>query len=298
MIIVSGGTGFVGSAIVEELLMRREQVAVLGRSESKIRERFGDRVVPKVADVRNASALAGAFNGADLVINAVQIPNSPIENKRRGWTFEDIDYKGTRNQVDAAKAAGVQRFVYVSAVGAAPDAPHHWFRFKWQAEQHLAQSGLEWVAIRPTWVFGPGDHSLNRLVGFARFLPFVPMFGSGKQAMQPVFVKDVARVVADAARSPNAANQVLELGGPQVMSMDDVLKTALHVMGKKRPILHQPVALGKAIGTVASFLPSPPLSPDAVEFICQPAVADNRNVEQTLHPQLTPLREGLQTYMR
>jgi NADH dehydrogenase len=298
MIVVSGGTGFVGSSIVEELLNRGEPVAVLGRSESKIRERFGDRAIPKAADVRNPSSLADAFRGADVVINAVQFPNSPIENKRRGWTFEDIDYKGTRNQVDAAKTAGVLRFVYLSGVGAAPDSPYHWFRFKWQAEQYLAQSGLEWVAIRPTWIFGPGDHSLNRLVGFARLLPFVPMFGSGKQAMQPVFLDDVGRVVADAARSPQAANQVLELGGPQVMSMDDVLNTALDVMGKKRPILHQPVALGKAIGAVASFLPSPPLTPDAVEFIRQPAVADNRAVEQTLHPRLWSLREGLSTYMR
>lgn len=298
MIVVSGGTGFVGSAVVEELLRRGEQVAVTGRTESRIRERFGDRVGARAADVRDAAALSKAFAGAEVVVNAVQFPNSPIENRRKGWTFEEIDYKGTCNQVEAAKAAGVRRFVYLSGAGAAPAAEQHWFRFKWLAEQHLAQSGLEWVVVRPTWVFGPNDNSLNRLIGFARFLPFIPMFGSGNQAMQPVFIDDVGRVVADAARSPQAANQLFELGGPQVMSLDDVLKTALDVMGKKRFILHQPVPLGKAIGKVASLLPSPPLTADAIEFILQPAVADNRNVETMLKPRLTWLRDGLATYLR
>src|SRR5687768_5897887 len=108
MIVVSGGTGFVGSAIVQELLARGEKPAVLGRSESKVRERFGDRVEARAGDVREPASLAGAFQGADVVINAVQFPNSPIENRRKGWTFEEVDYMGTRIQVDAAKAAGVR----------------------------------------------------------------------------------------------------------------------------------------------------------------------------------------------
>ena len=77
------------------------------------------------------------MRGIETVVNAVQFPNNPIERKSKGWTFEEVDYKGTVNQVDAAKAAGVKRFVYVSGVGAAKDAPQHWFRFKWMAEDHL-----------------------------------------------------------------------------------------------------------------------------------------------------------------
>ena len=183
MYLVAGGTGFVGSAIVEELLKRGEPVAVLGRSAEGIRRRFGDSVEARAADVTQPETLAAAFNGIDTVINAVQFPGSPIEQPRKGWTFENIDYNGARHQVDAAKAAGVRRFVYVSGVGAAADAKKHWFRFKWQAEQYLANSGLEWVVIRPTWVFGPGDHSLNRILSFGKLLPFFPLFGRGKQDM-------------------------------------------------------------------------------------------------------------------
>ena len=298
MILVTGGTGLLGSAIAEELVRRGEQVGVLGRDSAKIRRRFGNRVEAREADVTRPETLTVGMADAEVVINAVQFPNSPIESRRKGWTFEEVDYKGTLNQVDAAKEAGVRRFVYLSGAGAALEAEQHWFRFKAMAEQHMRSSGLECVIVRPTWVFGPGDHSLNRIVGFGRFLPFIPLFGDGQQAMQPVFVEDVGRIVADAARLPEAANQVFELGGPQVMTMNEVIKTALDVMGKKRPILHQPVTVGKLAGRLMSVLPSPPLSADAVDFISQPAAADNTNLARVFHPKLTPLRDGLATYMK
>jgi NADH dehydrogenase len=298
MILVAGGTGFVGSSAVRELVRRGERVAVLSRDADNVRETFGADVEAREGDVREPQTLVAAMQGVDVVINAVQFPNSPIENRRRGWTFEEIDLKGTRNQVDAAKASGVRRFVYVSGVGADKDAEHHWFRYKWEAETYLRKSGLEWVIVRPTWVYGPDDVSLNRFLGFAKMLPFVPMFGDGKQAMQPVFIDDVGRVLADAAMKPEAANELFELGGPDVMSMNDVVKTALEVQGKKRGILHQPAVVGKAIGTVASALPGAPLSADAIDFITEPAIADNTRLVAVLHPALTPLREGLGTYLR
>jgi NADH dehydrogenase len=146
-------------------------------------------------------------------------------------------------------------------------------------------------------VYGPDDVSLNRFLGFARMLPFVPMFGSGEQEIQPVFIDDVGRVLADAAQKPEAANQLFELGGPEVMSMNDVVKTALEVQGKKRMLLHQPALVGKSIGRLASVLPSPPLSADAIDFITEPAVADTSTLEAVLSPRLTPLREGLASYL-
>jgi NADH dehydrogenase len=287
----------VGSAVVKELLGRGQQVAVLSRDEEKVRRKFGDGVAAREGNVREPQTLVAAMQGVETVVNAVQFPNSPIENRRKGWTFEEVDLKGTRNQVDAAKAAGVRRFVYVSGVGADKDADRHWFRYKWEAESYLRGSGLEWVIVRPTWVYGPDDVSLNRFLGFAKLLPFVPMFGDGKQSMQPVFIDDVGRVVADAALKPEAANELFELGGPDVMSMNDVVKTALDVRGKKRMLLHQPAIAGKAIGTMASVLPSPPLSADAIDFITEPAVADNTRLIEVLSPRLTPLREGLATYL-
>jgi len=297
MMLVSGGTGFVGSAIVKELLARGENVAVLGRDSEKIRQRLGPLVAPRTGDVRDAETLVPAMHDIDVVINAVQFPGSPVENRRKGYTFEEVDLKGTRHQVDAARQAGVRRFVYISGVGADKDAEKHWFRYKWEAENYLRRSGLEWVILRPTWVYGPEDVSLNRFLGLGRMLPFIPMFGDGKQDMQPVFIDDVGRVAAECAIRPEAASQLFELGGPEVMSMNDVVKAALEAQGKKKRLLHQPVALGKFLGALPSVPPLPPLTADAIDFITNPAVADNTHLLQVLHPILTPLRAGLSTYL-
>lgn len=297
MILVSGGTGFLGSAIVRELLARGERVAVLGRDASRTRAAFPEGVEAREGDVREPATLAAAMQGIDIVINAVQFPNSPIENRRKGHTFEEVDLKGTRHQVDAAKDAGVRRFVYLSGVGASRDAEKHWFRYKWEAEKYLQDSGIEWVVIRPTWVYGPGDVSLNRFLQMGTRLPFVPMFGDGEQEMQPVFIDDVARVTADAALRPEAANELFEIGGPEVMTMNEVVSAALEVKGAKRRLLHQPAAIGKALGALASLLPSPPLTADTVDFITSPATADNRRLVEVLNPRLTPLREALATYL-
>ena len=298
MILVTGGTGLVGAAVVKELVRRGKQVAVMSRSASSVAERFrGLDIDALQGDVGDRASLTDAFANIETVVNCVQFPNSPIENKGKGWTFEQVDYQGTVSQVAAAKQAGVSRFVYVSGVGAAADAEKHWFVSKWKAEEAVRQSGIVHVIVRPTWVYGPEDVALNRFVGFARRLPFVPSFGSGQQMMQPIFIDDLGRILADAVEKPGADNHTFEAGGPDRFSMDDVVKTALEIAGKKRPILHQPAAIGKLMATFLQVLPGPPLTPDSIDFITNEAVADNAALERVFAPKLTPLREGLATYL-
>ncbi len=299
MILITGGTGFAGAAVVRELARRGKPLAVLSRDASKVAQRFPDLTVEaRQGDVRDPDSLRAAFEGVEAVINCVQFPNSPIETKRKGWTFEQIDYQGTVRQVEAAKAAGVRRYVYVSGAGAAPDAEKHWFVFKWRAEEAVRASGIPHVIFRPTWLYGPDDVALNRFLGFARWLPFVPTFGDGKQPMQPLFIDDLGRLLADALERPEAENQTFEAGGPERLSIDDVIRTALEVAGRRRPILHQPVALGKLLATFLQLLPGPPLTPDAIDFITHEAVADNSHLESAFGgPRLTPLRAGLRTYL-
>jgi NADH dehydrogenase len=236
--------------------------------------------------------------GVDTVVGCQQFPNSPIENPSKGYTFERIDADGTENLVHAAKAAGVERYVYLSGAGAAPDAAEHWFRAKWRAETAVRESGMTYTIFRPSWVYGPEDRALNRFLGMARFLPFVPLVGNaGKQRLQPVFVDDVARAVAEALEKPAAEGQVFEIGGPEVLTMREIVGTALEVAGGKRLLLGSPKPLMKAVASVLQFLPGRPLTPMAVDFITNDALADPAGVEAALGVRMRPLREALGTYL-
>jgi NADH dehydrogenase len=297
MILVAGATGFVGGGIVRELARRGKPVAVLTRRASGIKRFPGLDVTYREGDVTRPESLAAAMQGVEAVVGCQQFPNSPIENPGKGYTFDKVDAGGTENLVRAAQAAGVKRYVYLSGAGAAPEG-RHWFRAKWRAETAVRQSGLTYTILRPSWVYGPEDHSLNRFLGMSRFLPFVPLIGNaGKQRMQPVFIDDVGRAVAESLDNPAAANQIFELGGPDVMSMTDAVRTALQVAGRRRLLLSSPKPLMKLIASVLQFAPGRPLTPDAVDFITGDALGDPAVIQRALGLRPTPLREALVTYL-
>lgn len=299
MITVVGGTGFIGAATVRELRDRGMEVAVVSRHREKVAERFpGLGVTGRQADVSSPEQAREAIAGSDALVVALAFDNYPIENESQGRTFEAIR-EATEVVVGAARETGVGHLVYLSAAGAAPNARYHWFRGKWQAEEAVRASGVPFTIIRPSWVYGPEDPSLNKLLGFGRFLPMIPLFGdASKQRLQPVFIDDVARLIADCLERPEARNQVFEVGGPDILSMDEVIRTALDVSGKRRLIMHQPKMLGRLAASVLKVLPGPLLTPDAVEFVAMDAVVDTSALESTLGFKTTPFREGVETYMR
>jgi NADH dehydrogenase len=294
---VAGGTGFVGGGIARELHRRGHRVVVLSHRGEAARGPLPDDIEIRTADVADEASLGPALAGVDALAIAIAFPNYPMESPRRGQTFELVDARGTERLVAAARQAGVGRVVYISGAGAAQDAPRHWFRAKWRAEEAVRASGLTWTIIRPTWIFGPGDVSLNRFVAFARTLPIVPLTGSGRQRLAPVFIDDAARLAADSLVEPSATGQVFELGGPEAMSFRDVVRRALRVARLRRPIVPAPAPLLKIAAWPLSFLPRPPLTPDAVDFVNQPAVVDPRPLLERMPRRLTPLDEGLATYL-
>ena len=298
MILVAGGTGFVGAAIVRELARRGKPVAVLSRNAERAAKRFpGLAVEYRQGDVTEPATLPATLAGIDAIVGCQQFPNSPIENPGKGYTFERVDAEGTENLIAAAKASGARQFVYLSGAGASPEG-RHWFRAKWRAETAVRESGLTYTILRPPWVYGPEDAALNRFLGMSRFLPFVPLIGAaGKQRMQPIFVDDVAHAVAESLDNPAADRQLFELGGPEVMSMSDAVRTALQVAGRKRLLLSSPKLVMKLLASVLQFAPGRPLTPDAVDFITMDALADAAEIQQKLGLKLTPLREGLATYL-
>ena len=294
---VAGGTGFVGRGIAAELHRRGHSVRVLSHRGASARGGLPDAIDLRAADVQSGGGLVDALRGADALVIALAFRNSPIEAPRRHQTFMEVDAAGTERLVAAAREAGVERVVYLSGAGAAPDAKRHWFRAKWRAEESIRGSGLTWTIIRPTWIFGPRDVSLNRFLGFARRLFMVPMTNAGSQLLAPVFIDDVAALAADSLVDPAAADQVFELGGPDTMKMRDIIATALRVAGLRRPIVPGPTPLIKLLAIPLSWLPTPILTPDAVDFINQPATVDLGPLLERMPRRLTPLEEGLRTYL-
>jgi uncharacterized protein YbjT (DUF2867 family) len=300
IVAVAGGTGFVGGAIARELASRGHRVIVLSHRPPASGSR-GD--APKgafefrQADVTRPDSLATALAGVDTLAISLAFHNSPIEAPRRGQTFELVDAAGTAALVTAARSAGVRRLVYVSGGGAAADAPKHWFRAKWRAEEAVRGSGIVYTIFRPSWIYGPGDRSLNRFLGMAKWLPFVPQIGNGRQLVAPVFVDDMGKLVADALETAAAENATFEVGGPETLTMDAVVREALRVSHRRRPILHAPVGLMKLATRPLTLLPVPPMTPDAIDFIVQSAQVDTGPLTAALPRRLTPLAEGLATYL-
>jgi uncharacterized protein YbjT (DUF2867 family) len=297
MILVAGGSGFIGSAVVKQLIRAGEEVAVMTAHPERSRKRIEDLRARSVrGDVLDPASLDKAVAGAEAVIQTLTFPTFPVEKPRKRFTFEEFDHLGTERLVTAAARAGVKRFVYCSGVGAAPGAPKDRFRAKWGGEEAVRTSGLDHVIVRPSWVYGPGDIALNKFVAFHKWLPFVPVVGDGSQRLQPVFVDDVGEALAQAA-ARGGPTGTFEIGGPDVMTMDEILRVMMEVRGKRKPLIHFPLWMPKLAGFFLQVLPKPPLSPDAVDFAIGDALADTGPLLEAFDLKLTPLQDGLARYL-
>jgi NADH dehydrogenase len=273
---VAGGTGFVGSAIARELSRRGRRVSVLTRKLRGGVSGADDRIDYRVGDVTDRDSLRSALEGVAQVVQCVQFAGFPVEDARRGRTFLDVDAGGTTLLAGIAAEVGVEKLIYLSGVGADRASARGWFRAKGIAEDAVAGAGGSYSILRPSWIYGPGDVSLNRFVHLIRTVPgFFPQLGSGDQRLNPVFISDVARLVADIAETSVADGQTLEIGGPSVLTIDEIIGAAMRVIGRKKPILHVPLWLARVGGSILEELPGQLLSRDAIDFVTQSAVADN-----------------------
>lgn len=297
MILVAGGTGFLGRAIVSALRREGHQVRVLSRG-TKPNPFVADRGVSLAeGDVREAATLGEPMTGVDTLVIAVQFPGHPVEVKRKGLTYDEFDRAGTENLVTAAKKAGVQRIVYLSGAGVGQGRTEEWFVAKDRAEAAVRDSGTPFTILRPSWVYGPRDRSLNRFAMLARLLPVVPLPGSGKAKVRPVHVDDVAEAVALSLKLPGAEGQVVEIGGPQLLNFRQIVRIMLGVMGKRRLVLPAPAPLVKLGAVVLYRMPGRPLSPRAVDFVNQDGDTDNRALTEVLGLSPRALADGV-AYLR
>jgi NADH dehydrogenase len=244
-IFLTGASGFVGAAVIEELTARGYGVnALVNRRELKA----GANVRAIKGDLFNAAALDEGMAGVDGVIHLVGII---MERPSRGVTFERIHFQGAKSVVDAAIRNGVRRYVHMSALGVRPDAVSTYHRTKYRAEQYVRASGLDWTIIRPSLIHGPGGEFMQMEANWARgksppFL-FMPYFGGGALGrrgagkLQPVYVKDVARAFVQCLASPNTIGEVYPLGGPDQLTWPELHRTSAEaIVGKKRRVAALP----------------------------------------------------------
>ena len=299
-VVVAGGTGFLGRHISRGLVEDGHSVTVLGRDPDKVAripQLIGADAVR--GDVTDPSSLAGTLDGADAVAYAVGFPNYPMENQRKGLTFDRYERGGVGNLLAEATRAGVERFFYLSGAGVDPNSPKPWYRAKGRAEDAIKAGGLRYSILRPSWAYGPEDKALNKFVTIARMSPVVPKPApvGHPQRIQPVSYEDIKTAATRIFATDDAWDRVFEIGSRDVMTMTDVVKTMLRVLGKRRLIVPVPAPVLKVLTTPLKLLAAPPLTPGGVEFAIQDGLVDIAELERVLDVHPMPLHEGLSRYL-
>jgi len=259
LVTVFGGSGFLGRYVVEKLTKRgyRVRVAVRRPARAYYMLQVGDvgqtQMLP--TNVRIRQSVAHALMDADA---AIFLPGLLYENGKN--RFDAVHHEGAKNVAELSAAASIP-LVHVSALtGEAPDTLAY-VASKRAGEAAVLQAQPQAIIVRPSVIFGREDRFFNKFADMARFSPFLPLFGGGHNKMQPVYVGDVAEMIARGIDGDVMQGQIYELGGPQVMSMREALEEMLRVIGRKKGLVSLPFSLSVLLGGVAGLLGKLPLMP-------------------------------------
>ncbi|MGH9369276.1 MAG: complex I NDUFA9 subunit family protein [Thermoanaerobaculia bacterium] len=299
-ILVTGGTGFVGTHLVNALLRRRHEVAVLERRPGRTRNRYNRPVEAVAGDVLDRASLERAAAGRDAVIHLVGIINEKGEQ-----TFDRMHREAAENVVEAMARAGVRRLVHMSAMGSAADAPSEYARTKAAGERAVRQSSLDWTIFRPSIVFGAGDGFVSLLAPIVRYNPlFIPVIGPGTTRFQPVSVEDVSRVFVDALEKPETVGRTFEVGGPRIYTLNEIYREIAMAVGKPRKrLVHFPLWWGRWMAgrfewaARKGWLADPPLTRDQLRSLSRDNVADISETLSVFGGQWRDFRSGIREYV-
>jgi uncharacterized protein YbjT (DUF2867 family) len=293
LIAVTGATGFVGRHVATLLARRGHVVRALVRNPSQGRtlETLGVELVP--GDLADAAALTTLTRGANAVVHLVGII---VETGRA--TFHAVHVEGTRRVLDAARGAGVGRFVHMSAVGARNEpgaTPYH--RTKWLGEELVRTSGPSHALFRPSIISGPESAPIRTLARLHRWSPVVPVFGDGRFPTQPVWVEDVALAFALAVERPELVG-AFELGGPDVLTYEEFVLAIGRATRHARPLVHVPLALVRAAAGAFDLLgAAAPLTSDQLQMLVEGSATPANAIESVFGIRPVPFEQGLNRYL-
>lgn len=284
LVTIYGGSGFLGRHVVRAIAKTgaRMRVAVRRPELAGHLQPLGGvgQIVAVQANVRFPGSLIAAAEGADAIVNLVGI----LFPKGK-QTFKAVQDEGARHVAEAVRASGARALVHVSAIGADPHAPSVYARSKAEGERAVREVFPEAVILRPSVVFGPEDDFFNRFAKLARMLPALPLFGGGHTKLQPVFAGDVAKVVVAGLSGQAEVLAPYELGGPEILTLKDVMQRVLDYTMRKRLLVPVPFWFAKMQGAFLQWLPNPPLTIDQVRLlekdnvVSEAAKRDGRTLE-------------------
>ena len=270
LVTLFGGGGFIGRALAQELFARGWRVRIAQRNP---RSAFAVKALGSLgqtqfvaADVTKAQSVARAVAGADAVVNLVGLLKGD---------FEGAHVDGAGNVARASAAAGVSVLVHVSAIGADPESLSAYGRTKAAGEAAVRSAFPAATIIRPSILFGRDDGFTNRFAGLLRMLPVVPVIAPATR-LQPIFVGDVARALAEAVTNPGAhAGKLYEIGGPDILTMAEVNQWLANATGRAKSFVPVPDGVARILATATGWAPGAPITSDQLAMLAKDNVANS-----------------------
>jgi uncharacterized protein YbjT (DUF2867 family) len=289
VILVTGASGFVGRHVVGALVAAGKDARSLERNPGKGAS-LGGEVVQ--GDMTDAASLRRAVEGVDGVVHLVAVRQGKEE------TFQRVMVQGGSDLIDAAKGAGVRRFVLMSALGTSEANKDllPYYRAKWEVEQLVKGSGIDHVIFRPSFIFGPDGGIIPTFRRLVKLAPVTPIIGSGEKRIQPIWADDMAAYFVRALDLEAATNRTFEIGGPDPVTWNEFWTRFRGALGvRRRPTIHVPVGLMRVNALLTERLPGDiPLTRDLLTMLeHEDNVVTNDEAVQTFQVPLVPLDEQL-----
>lgn len=265
LVTVFGGSGFLGRHVVQALAKRGYRIRVAVRRPELTGHLQPLGTVGQIhavqANLRHPRSVEAAARDSDMVVNLVG-----ILFERSQQRFEAVQADGAEAVARAAAQHGA-RLVHVSAIGADAQSPSGYARSKAEGEARVLAALPSATIVRPSVIFGPEDDFFNRFAGLAQISPVLPLIGGGHTRFQPVFVGDVAGVIAEAVAGRTRGGTIYELGGPDVKTFKELMEFTLKTIERERLLVPMPFGCARFKAMFLQFLPKPPLTPDQVELL-------------------------------
>lgn len=293
MILVTGGTGFVGSHLIKRLRQNGVAVRAVVRNPDKAQSLSNLGVDVVKGDISDTLSLEKATMGIERVIHLVG-----IIQEAPGATFAGVHIDGTRNILAAAGKNGVRHFFHMSALGTRPNARSEYHRSKWAAEELVRAGGMSYTIVRPSLIYGAGDQFTLRLSEMIRLAPLLPVIGSGRSKVQPIFIDDVVICIVKAVTSDCCLNEIYEIGGPDQLSYEEVTVAIADALGVKRPTLHLPLFFMKSMAHVfEAVLPKAPVTTDQLIMLREDTICSMRDIREAFGVEPVGFRDGLKKFI-